>query len=67
MPTQTISDLVLDALSDGAELSASAFFAKLVGKGASESELREAVAYLLSGHEIELTPERKLRRSTLIV
>ena len=61
MPTKQSSDIVLSIFEDGREYGAFQLLDLLKEKGLSEPEIKEALAYLISDHQLELTPERRLR------
>lgn len=61
MPTKQVFGLVLSSLDDGQEYGAFQLFEVLKSKGISESDIKEALAYLINDHQIILTSDRRLR------
>jgi hypothetical protein len=61
MPTKQTSDIVLSFFQDNDEYGAFELLDLLKAKGVNEPEVKEALSYLISDHQLELTPNRRLR------
>ncbi len=61
MPTDQTFNIILAALGNNKEYKALELLEELKKSGIGESEIKEAVAYLINDHQVELTPERRLR------
>jgi len=61
MPTKQTSETVMSIFQDDQEHGAFELLDLLKTQGIKESELKEALAYLISDHQLELTPQRRLR------
>jgi hypothetical protein len=61
MPTQKSFDVVLALFDTKPEYDALDLLKCLKSKGMAESEIKEAVAYLINDNQIEMTPDLHLR------
>jgi hypothetical protein len=61
MPTKNTFDIVLSIFQDDKEYGAFQLLDILKTKGMNEPDVKEALSYLISDHQLELTPERRLR------
>jgi len=62
MPTPAISQAILSLLlENNREYSPSELLEALQERKLEEAEIKEAVAYLIRNHEIEMTADRRLR------
>jgi hypothetical protein len=61
MPTKQTSDMVLSIFQERDEYGAFELLELLKAKGMNEPEVKEALSYLINDHQIELTPDRRLR------
>jgi hypothetical protein len=61
MPTKQTSEIVLSIFHGDDEYGAFELLELLKAKGMNEAEVKEALSYLINDHQIELTPDRRLR------
>lgn len=66
MPKQAILTLILSALKNGEQFTPLALLERLQQSGVSESDIREAMAYLINEHRVEMTPDRQIKKSARI-
>ena len=62
MPKQAILTMILSALNSDEQFTPLEFLGRLQQSGFSESDIREAMAYLINEHRVEMTPDRRIKR-----
>ncbi len=61
MPTPAISQAILELLQDEKQYRPFELLAALQERHLEEADIKEAVAYLIRDHQIEMTADRRLR------